>query len=423
MFLKILFAALILSLTYADAGEWHSWRGDVKGSGTTKETDLPKEWSEEKNVRWRTPLPDRGNSTPIVAGGRVFVTQAVDADQFRGLYCYDRKDGTLLWKSGITYGKPERTHRTNPYCSASPVTDGERIVVSYGSGGLACYDFEGKEIWRRDLGAIDHEWGNSSSPVLFENLCIHYHGPGNGSYLIALDKATGETVWKFDEPEWEFEKRTDGFAGRSGRGVVGSFSTPIIIKSDERAELIVSFPTVLIAFDPATGDQLWKCDGLNPLVYTSPVVGDGIIVTMGGYHGNSLGVKPGGAGDVTDTHRVWHQERHDGGVGSGVVKDGFLYYQDIGGVASCLDIKTGTKRWEERLPGKRKSWGSFLLAGDFVYTLSQPGDSVIFKANPEKFEFVALNDLGETTNSSLVPSDGELIVRTHKALWCIGRKP
>ncbi|MGI9240970.1 MAG: PQQ-binding-like beta-propeller repeat protein, partial [Verrucomicrobiales bacterium] len=169
--------SLILS---ASADSWPSWRGDAKGSGETRETGLPTSWAADKNVRWRVDLPERGNSTPVISGDKVFVTQAIDAEQFRGLLCFDRADGKLLWKSGLKYTKPERSHRDNPYCSASPVTDGEHVFVSYGSAGVACYDFAGKEIWRRDLGAIDHEWGNSTSPVLSGDLCIQYHGPGEG---------------------------------------------------------------------------------------------------------------------------------------------------------------------------------------------------------------------------------------------------
>lgn len=414
---------ITIGTTQLSAESWSAWRGDIAGSGTTSESSLPIEWGKNKNVRWRITLPERGNSTPITTDDRVFVTQAIESENFRGLFCFDRKDGALLWKRGLTYSKPERTHRTNPYCSASPATDGTHVFASYGSAGLACYDLEGTKRWHRDLGAIDHEWGNSSSPVLFGNLCIHYHGPGKGAYLIAVDKDTGKTVWKFDEPKWDATGRTDGFKGRDSEGTIGSFSTPIIIKTTKRHELIMSFPTKLVAFDPKTGDDLWSCAGLNPLVYTSPVIDGNIIVAMGGYRGNSIAVKTGGSSDITATHRLWHKERDDGGIGSGVTKDGFLYYHNSGGIVSCLDLKSGEKSWEERLPGKGKSWGSFLLAGDLVYTLSQPGDSVVFKTNPDKFEVVAQSDLGETTNSSIVPSNGELLIRTHEALWCIGVAP
>lgn len=413
---------LILSLLASTASateSWPAWRGDAEGSGRTASADLPVEWSKDKNVRWRIDLPQRGNSTPVIWGDRVFVTQAIDKEKWRGLMCFSRTDGKLLWKKGVTYEKPERTHGTNPYCSASPATDGKLVVVSYGSAGVACYSALGEELWRRDFGAIDHVWGNSTSPVLHGDLCIHYHGPGRGAFLIALNKHTGETVWKIDEPAWNTDGRTDGFKGDPD-GVVGSFSTPILIDTGKRTELIMSFPTEIRALDPKTGKQLWNCGGLNPLVYTSPVHGDGIIVALGGYFGNSIAVKAGGEGDVTKTHRLWQHVRHNGGIGSGVVKNGRLYYHDSGGVAYCLDLKTGETLWKGRLPGISKSWGSLLLAGDRIYALSQAGETVVFKANPQEFEVVAHNHLGEMTNSSPVPFGKELFIRTHDGLWCIG---
>ena len=422
--LPILTAALTASLLplVAQAEPWPSWRGDAAGSGSTAESGLPAHWGPDKNVRWRIELPERGNSTPVISGGKVFVTQAVDADKFRGLFCFDRADGSLLWKKGVIYDKPERSHRDNPYCSASPVADGKHVFVSFGSAGVACYDFSGKQVWHRDLGPIDHEWGNSTSPVLSGDLCIHYHGPGKGAFLTALDKRTGKTVWKVDEPAWQVGKRTDGFRDRSERGIIGSFSTPILIEVEGKKELVMSFPMEIRSYDPATGEELWRCSGLNPLVYTSPVYDDGIIVAMGGYYGNSIGVKAGGKGDITESARLWQEVRHMGGIGTGVTKDGYLYVQNSSGIAYCIEMETGTTVWEERLPGKGKSWGSFVLAGDLIYTLSQPGDSVVFKASPDKFEVVSQSDLKEHTNSSIAVSDGELFIRTYEALWCIGTK-
>ena len=138
-----------------------------------------------------------------------------------------------------------------------------------------------------------------------------------------------------------------------------------LIEAGGRKELVMSFPMEMRSYDPATGDELWRCGGLNPLVYTSPVHDDGIIVAMGGYHGNSIGVKAGGKGDVTKS-RLWQEVRHMGGIGTGVTKDGYLYVQNSSGIAYCIEMETGTTVWEERLPGKGKSWGSFVLSGDLV---------------------------------------------------------
>lgn len=418
-FLPSLLAIALLSPSL-HANSWPAWRGDRAGSGVTEASALPLEWGKDKNVRWRVELPEAGNSTPIVHGDRLFVTQPVTPEKWRGLMCFDLADGKMLWKNGLVYDKPETTHNTNPYCSPSPATDGKIVVAAYGSAGVAAYDFAGNQLWHRDLGPIEHEWGNSSSPVLHGDLAIVYQGPGKGSALYALNKTTGETVWKWEEPKWVTGPRTDGFAGKDD-GIIGAFSTPILVKAGDRDELVMSFPMEMKAFAPKTGEILWTCGGLNPLVYTSPVAGDGIVLAMGGYYGNSIAVKTGGSGDVTETHRLWYKERHNGGIGTGVVKGDHYYYQTSGGIALCLDLKTGEELWEARLPGAGKSWGSFLLAGDLIYSLSQAGDTVVFKAHPEKLEVVAQSDLGEHTNSSPVPIGDALIIRTHEALWCLGK--
>ena len=399
---------------------WPSWRGDMSGSARIPGVEIPLEWGPDKHVRWRIDLPEAGNSTPAVWGDRVFVTQAITSEKSRNLMCFNRADGRLLWKQGLVYAAEERTHRDNPYASASPAVDQDLVVTSFGSAGVVAYDHDGKEQWRRDFGAIDHVWGNSSSPVIVGDVVIHYHGPARDAVLYGLNRRTGETVWQWNEPAWKPGLRTDGFQERSDDGVIGSFSTPIVVESELGKELIMSFPMELKSFDPASGAVRWTCAGLNPLVYTSPVFEDGIVVAMGGYFGNSIGVRVGGAGDVTSSHRLWQEVRHHGGISSGVAHEGHLYAQDAGGIAYCFSMSTGEMVWKARLPGAAKSWGSFVLAGDHIYTLSQAGDSVVFRASTKGLEVLARSDLGEHTNSSIAVAGNELFIRTHEALWCIG---
>jgi outer membrane protein assembly factor BamB len=423
-----IFVFLLLPFTFgggpiAGAANWPSWRGDVAGSGIASETNLPLEWSDTKNIRWSVKLPERGNSTAVVWGERVFVNQAIEAENRRTLMCFHRADGRLLWQKGVVYAERERSHPSNPYCSASPVTDGERVIVSFGSAGLACYDFNGRELWRRDFGKLDNLWGNASSPVIFEDLCFHYCGPTKNASLVVLDKKTGKTVWKFDEPAWDTSERTDGFKGKSD-GVVGAWSTPIVIRAGGRDELVMTFPQEVRAFDPRTGRELWRCGGLSPLIYTSPVFGEGIVVGMGCYYGNSLAVKPGGGGDVTATRRAWHQVRSKVGIGSGVIKDGHIYHVQSSGAVTCLKLATGELVWEAKPQGigkKAGSWSSITLIGDRLYYPNQSGDVVVLKAGP-KFEQLAVNPLKEPTNASIAVSDGELFLRTEKTLWCISAK-
>ncbi len=409
------------SLITASASSWPEWRGSG-GSGVADEKGLPTRWSSQENVRWKVPLPDRGNSTPAVWGNRVFITQPIESEGKRLVLCLDRISGKELWRAGTTYNLPEETHETNPQCSASPSTDGERVIAWFGSAGVFCYDVNGKELWKRDLGKQKHNWGYSSSPVIHKDLVILHFGPGERAFLVALNKKTGETVWQTDIPEVRSLKRTDGFAGQEATGRLGSFSTPIVIAANGRAELVMSFPDDVRAYDPMTGKEFWRCGGLNPLIYTSPIYADGVVVAMGGFQGTSIAVKPGGSGDVTATHRLWQTVRTKNRIGSGVVKDGLVYVLNTPGVAECIDLKTGKVIWEERLDGpgaKDESWSNLVLVGDLIYVLNQSGDTIIFKASP-KFETVAANAIGnELTNASLAISDGDIFIRTHKHLWCI----
>lgn len=422
-FLSIL--GLTAFASSAFAANWPAWRGPL-GTGISEETNLPEKWSQTENVKWRVELPEPGNSTPIVWGDRVFLTQAVGNQ--RTLMCFNRNDGKALWQSGVTAKEKDPTHPTNPYCSASPVTDGERVIVSFASEGLFCYDLDGKEIWHRtDLGRQVHIWGNASSPVISGDLCFLNFGPGETTYLLAVEKKTGKTVWKKDEDTGYNKPQTpDPVSGKTDNPqFIGSWTTPVITKIDGKDQLLMSWPRHLAAYDPATGKELWTCSGLNPLVYTSPIYGDGVVVSMGGYGGPAIGVRAGGSGDITATNRLWQNTRSPQRIGSGVVKDGHVYIHNDPGTVMCIDVKTGTPLWTERMKptgGTGENWSSVMLAGDKCYTITQGGDCFVFKADP-KFELISVNSLGgERSNSSIVPSNGELFIRTHKALYCIAGK-
>jgi outer membrane protein assembly factor BamB len=399
------------------AANWPAWRGP-HSTGICEERNLPLTWSTNENVRWRVPLPERGNSTPVIWGDRVFVTQAVEAEHRRMLMCFDKTSGKVLWKSGVTYTDKEPTHETNPYCSASPVTDGERVIASYGSAGLYTYDFSGKELWRRDLGKQHHVWGNAASPVIRGDLCILNVGPGERQFLVALDKKTGDEKWRVEEPGGHFGEPKPG---QNQRDVwIGSWTTPIVITEGSGNSLVMTWPKRLVAYDPLSGKEKWTCRGLNPLVYTSPLHSEGIVVAMGGFGGMSLAVKTGGSGDVTDTHRLWHHPKTKQRIGSGVIAGEHIYILNDPGIAECFELKTGKLVWEERLkgPAKSDSWSSMVLAGDHIYVSNQGGDTFVLEASPT-FKTLATNSLREPIFSSVAVSGGNLFLRTHKALWCI----
>jgi outer membrane protein assembly factor BamB len=411
----LLICCIVTTATAVCAENWPAWRGP-EGTGVCREKNVPVHWSRTENVKWRKPLPERGNSTPIVWGDRIFITQAVANDGQRLVMCFDRHDGKLLWQKGPADVPKEVTHETNPYCSGSPVTDGERVIANFGSAGVWCFDFQGKELWHRDLGKQEHIWGGGTSPVLHGNLCFVNFGPGENTALVALDKKTGAIVWKREEPGGKF--------GHTSAEWLGSWSTPVVVRAGNADELIMTFPKRVAAFDPSSGEERWTCQGLNPLVYTSPLHHDGVIVAMGGFGGSALAVKTGGHGDVTETNRLWHQPKCRQRIGSGVIAGDHIYILDDPGIAECIELKTGKSIWEERLKGPgntAQSWGSMVGADGRLYVVNQGGDAFVLKASPQ-FEVLATNSLGETTMGSIAVSDGELFIRTHDALWCIGSK-
>ncbi|MBX3747237.1 MAG: PQQ-binding-like beta-propeller repeat protein [Verrucomicrobiae bacterium] len=418
----------LLALATACAGavplslpaNWPAWRGP-SGDGTTAEARFPLHWSAKENVRWRVNLPDRGNSTPVVWDNHVFVTQAIDRTHQRLVLAFDRETGRQLWQAG-TFGEPrEETHQDNPYAAASPVTDGERVVVTFGSAGVWAFDFEGGILWTRSLGPQRHEWGYSSSPVLHGDRVYVYHGPGEGSKLVALNKRNGRVAWEVLLPEPVPTVRFDGFQGRLP-GIIGTFSTPLVVPAGDHHELILAFPESVRAYAPETGRELWRDPGLNPLVYTSPVpVGDAVLA-MGGFFGSSLLVRTGGHGDVSRTHRVWHEVRaRKNRLGSAVVFDGRAYVFNMEGLMECLDVATGRQLWEERLKGPGPaggSWSSPTLVGDRIYAVNKSGDTFVLRASPN-FEVMATNSIAEPINASPAMSRGDIFLRTWEGLWCL----
>lgn len=440
----LLLACALYALLFGSrllAENWPQWRGP-NGDGTTRDT-APTEWRPGEagdaavNVKWRVELPERANSTPVVWEDRMFLTQPLSDSQQRTLMCLDRATGKLLWQKGVVYTEEEPTHDANPYCSATPVTDGERVIVWFGSAGLFCYDFRGKEIWRRDLGKQEHIWGYGSSPIIYDDLCILNFGPGSREFVLAVEKRTGNTVWEVPPLSLDEE---DALSGPENNGQVdptryddqttratmwrGSWSTPFIWKGGERDELVITQSRRVTAYDPLSGRVLWVCGGLAPLAYNSPVPGEDLLVAMGGFHGGSLAVRPGGTGNVTATHRVWHIPRGENWLSTGIIHDGYLYLAAIDlGVLRCYDAASGEEKWEKRLPstgGSGAIWGSITKSGDdLLYLMNQSGDTFVFRPSPEKYEQVARNSLGETTNSTPVISGGQLFLRTHEALWCI----
>ena len=408
---SLLVAATCLA-AWVSADNWPQWRG-LDGFGHSKERNLPVTWSATENVKWKTPLPGPGMSSPIVWKDKVFLTQSLDkAGTRRALICFDRKSGKEHWQRVTEFSGKESTYDPEPhFCSASPVTDGERVVAFFASAGMVCYDLNGNELWRRDLGPCDQIWGTAASPIIYKNLVIHNFGPGERTFLIALDKRTGKDVWKVDIPGGSFGKEPSNWNG--------SWATPVVAKVNGRDELIAPWPKVLKAYDPATGKELWSCQGLTPLSYTSPLVSGDVVAQLCGFGGSALAVKAGGTGDVTESNRLWHVEKSTQRIGSGVVVGEHLYFPNENGIINCVELKTGKTLWAERAAGQ--TWSSMVYGDGRIYLTNQRGETVVIAAKPV-FEVLSRNPLNERSQSSPAISDGDIFIRTYNHLWCIGQK-
>lgn len=414
MRIQFLILCAVSSLTVpALAENWPAWRG-ADGTGISREKGLPVKWSGSENIRWKTPLAEPCNSTPIIWDDRVFLTQGLEQGKRRALLALDRKTGKVLWQQEVPCDVEETTHAQNPPCSASPITDGKVVYANFASGGVLACTLDGKRLWHRELGPVLSRWGNGGSPVLYGNLVIVFHGPGTPSILYGLDRESGRTVWSSEETP-------------INSPVFGSWSTPVVVRGEARDELVMPLPGGKVGgegwfkgYDPASGKALWQIDGLGNEVYAMPILDTAgkVIVGVSGHNGPTLAIRPGGMGNVTETHRLWRTEvKNPQRVGSGIIHDEHLFLADATGVIQCLKVKTGEPVYQERLGGNL--WGSILLADGKLYVSNLEGDTYVVRAGP-KFELLAKNSVGEPTYAALAPAHGELFLRTHTHLYCIG---
>ena len=409
-FVRFMLALCIACLHEAQAENWPTWHG-VQGNGVLRESDLPINWNRDTNVKWKVVLPEPCNSTPIIWDDKVFVTQPMNRGSRRTVICFDRMTGRKQWQSGIDADEKEPTHETNPYCSPSPVTDGERVICWFGSSGLVAFDMEGRHIWRRPLGKVEHVFGYGQSPVIHGDLCFLSFGPGKREFAVAVNKRTGEIVWQQEAP------RPRGIP-ENGNDIYGMWSTPIVVDG----VIVFCFRDAVVGFDPETGEQVWTCHGLGPQMKASPVANEGVVVALGGKDSSSLAMRTGGNGDVTNSHVLWRVDRARSLMGTGVICQGYLYANRRNGVIECIELKTGKVFWEKRHSGPSRNsntWSSLTLVGDKIYAINQGTDVYILDASPT-YRLVATNTLGEHTNSSISASQGNLFIRTYDSLWCIG---
>ena len=408
---------LLVPSAFAGAGEWMQFRGPG-GLGVSDEKNLPVSWSSEENIVWQSDLPGPGASSPIVVQGRVYLTcytgygievgKGEQKELRRHLLCFDRQTGKPLWTKTFEPKLPEHEYQGegayHGYAASTPVSDGERLYVFFGKSGVFCFDLDGAEKWHAEVGEGTSGWGSGTSPVLFGKLLIINASVESGS-LVALDKLTGDQVWKAD-------------------GIGSAWNTPVLAGPAERKELIVSTENRLKSFDPQSGQPWWDADGVHRYVCPSVVAAGDVVFAIGGGH-TSLAVRLGGSGDVTESHGLWRQSKGSN-VGSPVYHEGHLYWaSDGGGLVCCQNAETGEFVFQERLePRPGNIWSSPVLADGKLYIVSQRDGTFVVAAQP-KFELLAHNKFADDdsrTNASPAVHDGHILIRPDKRLYCIGKR-
>lgn len=410
-------AGFLLSLNLP-AADWAGWRGP-DGLGVSSEKSAPLSWSKDRNVAWKAAVPGRGASSPIVVGDRVYLTTQMP-DTGLHLLAYERATGKLAWDHEVARGQLP-AHDLHNMATPTPASDGRRIWVLFGTGDLVCVEADGKAVWRRNLtrefGPLKTNHGYGSSPMLDGNrLYVVRMHQGADSFVLAVNAATGETLWKQDR---SLPARDEG---------KDSYSTPIFHRHAGRMEVVVAGAEVLDAYAPDTGEKLWSVKGLEvPHPYgrtiAGPTAGEGVVVTVAsGFQnrGYTVGVKAGGKGDITASHKLWTSPRYSADCPTPVIANGLLFSIRDDGMASCLDLKTGESRWQERLFTDNVKVSPLAVAGRVYFTSGQ-GNTVVVRAAPQ-FEVLSRNDLKEYTVSTPAFSGGCFYLRTESGLYCLAER-
>ncbi|MEM6330931.1 MAG: PQQ-binding-like beta-propeller repeat protein [Planctomycetota bacterium] len=401
------------------ADNWPHWRGEG-GNGVSTTATPPTAWSDTKNVRWKVAVPGRGSGSPIVWGDQVFVVTAVSPAapdtpasgpprvqplRFE-LHCYDRATGDLVWRRVAIETTPyEGTHRTNGFASASPCTDGERVYAHFGSQGTYCFTMDGQPVWQRDLGdmTVRATFGEGSSPTLAGGKLLvpwDHEGP---SSLFALDKLTGETVWKTDRDE------------------PTCWATPLVTDAGGARQVVMNGQTSARGYDLETGQELWRCAGQTKRPAASAVAGGGRVFVASGFRGAFLGAFAAtGRGDLQGTAGVlWTKSRDTPDIASPLLSGNRLYYYKAKtGVLTCVDAATGEPHYTGRRTGLRTIYASPVAAGGYVYLTDRDGTTVVIE-DADTFNIVATNSVGETVDATPAPVGGELFIRGERNLFCI----
>jgi outer membrane protein assembly factor BamB len=384
---------------------WPGWGGPT-GTHHTSETGLPLNWSDD-DIIWKTPLVGEGQSSPAIWGDQIFLTTAPEDGHRRVVMALDRRDGQILWEQTAWTGEPEETHRMNGWASATCATNGKVVIAFFGRGGLHGYSLDGKHLWSRDLGQFDGPWGTAASPVFYGDTVIqNCDSESKESSIAAFDSRTGETIWN------------------TPREAVRGWSTPLLIHTAGRDELVLNGEKGVRGYDPATGRELWFCKGFAGRGEPVPAFAHGNLYVVNGLAGDVYSVRPGGDGNVTETHRVWHTPRRGGrDLPSPVVIGNYMLAISMPGILFCYDCQTGQELWKERLAANYSS--TPLVAEGHAYFQNDAGETVVVEAG-DSIKTVAKSKLtsegDELFRAAIVPCQGKLLIRSTKALYCVGGK-
>lgn len=407
----VLVLFVLCSLTgVAVAADWPEFRGPT-GQGHI-EGGLPLEWSKTKNVVWKQAIPGKGWSSPVIVAGRVYLTTAVPVpnskDHLLQALCLDAEKGKIIWETEVFRqdgAKAPRIHGKNSHASPTALVRDKRVFVHFGHQGTACLDTDGKVLWKNsDLG-YSPVHGNGGSPILVDDMLVFSADGGNKQFVVALDVNTGKVIWKTDRKTEAFKKF--------------SFSTPLLITVNGVKQIVSTGSDCVCAYEAKTGKEVWRAKYEGYSVIPRPVFGHGMVFILTGYDAPTLmAVRVDGTGDVTGTHVAWTIKKAAHTPSLLLVGDE-LYMVSDGGIASCLDAKTGTAHWQERIGGNYSA--SPALADGRVYFQSEQGITTVVQAGKE-FKQLVKNDIGERTLASFAAVDGVLYLRTEENLYRIQEK-
>lgn len=408
--LALLLSAAFAAGTAALAGDnWPQYRGP-NGDGISDATDVPTRWSESENVRWKVKVHDKGWSSPVVWGDRVWVTTATEKGTAYFAVGLDRKTGAVVHDVRLfDEAGPKDISQYNSYASPTPAVEAGRLYAHFGSHGTACVDTAtGKPVWeRRDL-PCDHWRGPASSPVVYKDWLFLLFDGYDRQYVACLDKHTGKTVWQKDRA---LPYPADGDLKKG-------FATPSVFEVGGRPQLVAPAATGTIAYDPATGDEVWRVihGGMNEAI--RPVLAHGLIFLNSGHTANLLAVRAGRTGDLTRDGVAWRADKVAPTRPSPLVVGDYLYMVNDNGVAFCFEARTGKKVWQERLDGKFSA--SPVYAAGNLYFPSENGKTSVVAASPT-FNLVAENRLDAGCRASPAVAGDALFLRTMTHLYCIGK--